>query len=151
MKKILNFAVMALVAAMSFVACTEKTNEPLSIEGKAWSFEWAIMDNAPCVFDFGVNEPGTAHLLVDMFVFLEDAVLGESYYPYFSGNYTITEKTATSGSISIVDPADPSAAAVVFEYSDLTENTVKLSCDEYGFDNTVLTLISKKPVIADME
>ena len=126
MKKVLKFAVMALAAALTFAACEKNGGEEetpkVSVDAKQWCFEWSGMGMPiDCVLDLGVCTEKTAYFLMD------GAVMGvEGWVPYFGGTYTVTETDETSGKIVIVDPMDPNASEVVFEYKELTDKTVKI-------------------------
>lgn len=145
MKKVLKFAVMALAAALTLAACEKKGGDEeapkVSVDGKQWCFEWSGM-GAPlnCVLDLGVNTDKTAYFLID-----GAAMDAEGWMPFFGGTYKITETDETSGKIVIVDPQDPTASEVVFEYKELTEKTVKISnVAPFGLENVEATLSETK-------
>ena len=151
MKKVLKFAVMALAAALTLAACEKKGGEEetpkVSVDGKQWCFEWSGMGMPiNCVLDLGVNTDKTAYFLMD------GTVMGaEGWVPYFGGTYKITETDETSGKITIVDPSDPTASEVVFEYKELTDKTVKISnAAPFALENVAATASEKKLEMAQM-
>jgi len=99
-----------------------------------------------CVLDLGVNTDKTAYFLMD------GAVMGaEGWVPYFGGTYKITETDETSGKITIVDPSDPTASEVVFEYKELTDKTVKISnAAPFAMENVTATASETKLEMAQM-
>ena len=102
--------------------------EPASIDGKQWTadFMYGGMMEATLILDFGVTTEGMATIYVDI-----EAMGGT--YPMGGGNYTITPIDATSGTIVIVDPYDPSASELIINYTDLTETGCKLTCTAEAF------------------
>ena len=158
MKKFMKFAAMAAAALFLCAACEEKggadDKTPLTIDGKQFSFNflYAGQMQLDAVLDLGVNVENTAMVLVDM-----GAMMGSEtsmWSPFLGGgNYTVTSVDETSGSISMVDPADPSGAELVINYSNLTEDSVTLSCEAEALtlDNVTATLVTDKITITPME
>ena len=164
MKKILRFAVLAIAAAVVFAACDgsgkedplekpgdkpdteetvpggdENTGEengdediPVTIDGKQWCFEW---NGSLCALDLGVNAEGTAYFLVGFY---------GMYVSYLEGTYTITPTDATSGKICIINSNDSNSSEIIFEYSQVTDNTVTLNNTTYAITNQVATLSTEK-------
>ena len=114
-------------------------SEGISMEGKQWAFTWAVMGDVPCIFDLGATETGIAYLLIDAAVYG-----GEGWVPYFGATYSVETTDGTSGKISMVDPMDPTASVLVFEYAELTETSVKVSNANFSLDNTEFTLCTEK-------
>lgn len=114
----------------------------VSIDGKQWSvtFMYGGMMEATLILDLGVTTENMATIFVG-----GDAFGG--IYPMGGGNYTITSTDATSGKIGIIDPNDPSGAELVFNYSDLTESSVKLTCgaEAFAMENAEATSIEYTP------
>jgi hypothetical protein len=102
--------------------------EPASIDGKQWTadFMYGGVYDATLILDFGVTTEGMATIYADI-----EAMGGT--YPMGGGNYTITPIDATSGTIVIVDPNDPTGAELVFNYTDLTGTGCKLTCTAEAF------------------
>lgn len=149
MKKYLKLIAITLIAFMSIESCDKKNpdQEPdpdpvvLSVDKAQWCFEWDGSGTpVNCILDLGVNTEGTAYLLID------GSIMGmEGWIPYYGGDYTITQKDDKSGKITIVDPYDPSAAKVIFEYTNLTEKSVELSNElPYAMDKVPATLSEEK-------
>jgi len=165
MKKMMRFAAMAATMIALCVSCEEIKNEgleddknnnenvdgggseedvtPVSIDGKQWSFTWAAM-NVAAVLDLGVTAEGTLVFGVDAAAM--DPSLAGSFVAYGGGTYTVTPTDATSGVITMADPMG--GGDVVFNYSDLTENSVKLTnAVPYQLENCEATLLTDKVTI----
>lgn len=146
MKNIFKFAAMLFAAVALFASCDNKEEKPaaLSIDGKQWSvsFMYGGMMEATLILDLGVTTENMATIYVG-----GDALGG--IYPMMGGNYTVTPTDATSGKIAIVDPYDPSAAELVFNYSDLTEATVKLTCaaEAFAMENAEAEAVEYAPEV----
>lgn len=170
MKKIMRFAAMAATMIALCVSCEEIKNEgleddknnnenvdggeeggeenvtPVSIDGKQYvfSFKYGGMYDATGVLDLGVNMEGYAMILMNL-----PEMTGTDYMPISMGNYQITVTDATSGTISIVDPSDPSGSALEITYSAATESSVSLSCafEIMSLDNVSATVPAENIII----
>jgi len=174
MKKMMRFAAMAATMIALCVSCEEIKNEgleddknnnenvdgggsegeggneedvtPVSIDGKQYvfSFKYGGMYDATGVLDLGVTTEGFAMILMNL-----PAMTGEDYMPISMGNYEITATDATSGTISIVDPSDPSASEFVISYSSAAESSVSLSCttEVMTLDNVSATVPAENIII----
>lgn len=154
MKKIFKFAAMAFAAVALFASCDmldnnqndDQNQEPaaLSVDGKQWSvdFMYGGMMEATLILDLGVTTENMVTIYVG-----GDAFGG--IYPMMGGNYTVTPTDSTSGKIAIVDPSDPSAAELVFNYSDLTETSVKLTCaaEAFAMENAEAEAVEYNPEV----
>ena len=164
----MRFAAMAATMIALCVSCEEIKNEgleddknnnenvdgggseedvtPVSIDGKQWSFsfEFPGMGNVKAVLDLGVTAEGTLMFGVDAAVM--DPSMAGSFIAYLGGTYTVTPTDATSGVITMADPMG--GGDVVFNYSDLTENSVKLTnAAPFGLENCEATLLTDKVTI----
>lgn len=151
MKKLMKFAAMAVAAIALCVSCQEKPENtdpepdatPLSIEGKQWKFSWTLMGGVDAVLDLGATTSGTLTMAVDASA-MGDPSLAGKYIAYINGNYTLTATDATSGSFEFSDPMDPTGTKVSGFYSDLTENSVKVTITSLGLENCEMTLMTDK-------
>ena len=150
MKKFMKIAAVAAAALAMLVSCEKKEEKaPLTLDGKQWVFDmwFNIVDGenvyTPAVIDFGVQEPG-------MLIFGQKAskeASAEFTMNFFPSEYTIEPTDATSGVIKF----ECYGVEDEYYYSDLTENSVKLSGGGIFEieDGTVATLATTKIVIAE--
>ena len=148
MKKIMMIAAVAALAM--FVSCEKKGEDkaPLTIDGKQWVFDqWYEIVNGenvytPAVLDLGVQESGML-------------IMGQKESKEASAEYTMN----FFPSEYTIEPIDETSGVIKFEcygmedeyyYTDLTENSVKLSGGIFEIEEgTVATLAKTKVVIAE--
>ena len=149
MKKFMKIAAVAAAALAMLVSC-EKNEEkaPLTIEGKQWVFDqwYDKVDGkdvyTPAVLDLGVQEAG-------MIIFGQKSsndASAEYTMNFFPAEYTIEKTSETSGTIKF----ECYGMEDEYYYSELTENSVKLSGGIFEIEEgTVATLATTKIVIAE--
>ena len=150
MKKFMKIAAVAAAALAMLVSCGEKEEKaPLTIDGKQWVFDqwYDIVEGeniyTPAVLDFGVQEPG-------MIIFGQkesDDASAEYSMIFPQAAYTVVPTDATSGVIKF----DCYGMEDEYNYSELTENSVKLSGGSIFEieEGTVAKLATTKIVIAE--
>ena len=111
------------------------------IDGKQWCFTWNALGGAPCVFDFGVTQPGTAVLAYDMGAI--DPSYAGIYFPYMIGEYTITKTDGTSGVVALTSEGK----TVEIPYSNATENSVHFATMALLEEDVDCTLATSPVVI----
>ena len=147
MKKIMMIAAVAALAM--FVSCEKKEEKaPLTIEGKQWVFDmwYEIVDGedvfTPAVLDLGVQEPG----MIILGQKDSDEASAEYTMNFFPAEYTIEATDETSGVIKF----ECYGIEDEYYYTDLTENSVKLSGGIFEIvEGTVATLATTQIVIAE--
>lgn len=148
MKKFMKIAAVAAAALAMLVSCEKKEKAPLTIDGKQWVFDmwYDIVDGnnvyTPAVLDLGVQEAG---MLINGQKWSSDAA--DEYVMNFpQAAYTIVPTDETSGVIKF----ECYGMEDEYHYSELTENSVKLSGGIFEIEEgTVATLATTKIVIAE--
>ena len=149
MKKFMMIAAVAAAALAMLVSCEKKEEKaPLTIEGKQWVFDqwYEKVDGkdvyTPAVLDLGVQESG---MLILGQKWSNEA--DEEYQMNFEPSaYTIEKTSETSGTIKF----ECYGMEDEYYYTDLTENSVKLSGGIFEIEEgTVATLATAKIVIAE--
>ena len=148
MKKFMKIAAVAAAALAMLVSCEKKEKAPLTIDGKQWVFDmwYDIVDGnnvyTPAVLDLGVQEAG---MLINGQKWSSDAA--DEYVMNFpQAAYTIVPTDETSGVIKF----ECYGREDEYHYSELTENSVKLSGGIFEIEEgTVATLATTKIVIAE--
>jgi hypothetical protein len=149
MKKFMKIAAVAAAALAMLVSC-EKNEEkaPLTIEGKQWVFDqwYDKVDGkdiyTPAVLDLGVQEAG----MIILGQKSSHHASAEYTMNFFPAEYTIEKTSETSGVIKF----ECYGMEDEYHYSELTENSVKLSGGIFEIkEGTVATLATTKIVIAE--
>lgn len=171
MKKMLKFAAMAATLVAMCASCEDLKNDgsenendnqenvngggteddnnqeetTYTVDGKQWNYTWNAPEElggaTPCVLDLGVTTENTLIVAMDGTAY----ELPNIFIGFQAGTYTVTPTDATSG---VIKMADPSGAEVIFTYSELTENSMKLSNQlPFGLDNVTATLAPEKITI----
>ena len=150
MKKFMMIAAVAAAALAMLVSCEKKGEEkaPLTIEGKQWVFDqwYEIVDGkdvyTPAVLDLGVQEAG----MIILGQKSSNDASAEYTMNFFPAEYTIEKTSETSGTIKF----ECYGMEDEYYYTDLTENSVKLSGGIFEIEEgTVAKLATTKIVIAD--
>ena len=149
MKKFMKIAAVAAAALAMLVSCEKKDEKaPLTIEGKQWVFDqwYEIVDGenvyTPAVLDLGVQEAG----MIILGQKSSNDASAEYTMNFFPAEYTIEKTSETSGTIKFECYGEEDE----YHYSDLTENSVKLSGGIFEIEEgTVAKLATTKIVIAD--
>lgn len=150
MKKFMKIAAVAAAALAMLVSCEKKGEDkaPLTIEGKQWVFDqwYEKVDGkdvyTPAVLDLGVQVSGKL-ILGQKWTNEAD----DDYLMNFEPSaYTIEKTSETSGIIKF----ECYGVEDEYHYSDLTENSVKLSGGIFEIEEgTVAKLATSKIVIVE--
>ena len=121
-----------------------KPEAALSVDGKQWAFMFEMM-GVDVRMDLGVSIPDYCMIGYDLSLMYGDELPEEmigTWMAYLEGYYEVEATDATSGNIWLLQQdweTGELSRSMAIQYSDLTAETVVLTCEAFGLVDVVAT------------